>query len=177
MQLYTNIPKELTGQAKTAAMIMMVIGALSMILPVYFATLSVLILGGAVLACGVLGFAYNRYLNQRGVTNTSNLVPILFVLLGVLLLFMPALTLSVAGFIIGASLIFSGLMGWFAERRIVNPSFWWQLRHGITALLGLILILSGANGAAWLIGVIFGLNMLIAGANVWIAIAGQQRSI
>lgn len=177
MQLYTNIPKELSVQAKIAAAIMMVIGALAMVLPVFFATLSVLILGGAVFACGALGFAYNRYLHQKGVTNTSNLVPILFVLLGALLLFMPALTLSVAGFIIGASLIFSGLMGWLAERRIVNPSFWWQLRHGITAVLGLILILSGANGIAWLIGVLFGLNMLIAGANVWIAIAGQQRSI
>ena len=72
MQLYTNIPKELSGNAKAAALVMMAIGALSMVLPVYFATLSVLILGGAVLACGVLGFIYNRYLGQRGVTQTSN---------------------------------------------------------------------------------------------------------
>ena len=176
MQLYTNIPKELSGNAKAAALVMMAIGALSMVLPVYFATLSVLILGGAVLACGVLGFIYNRYLGQRGVTQTSNVMPILFLLLGALLIFVPELTLSVAGLIIGGSLIFSGVLGWLAEKRIVNPSFWWQLRHGVTALLGLILILSGASGAAWLIGVSFGLNMLMAGANVWIALASQQRN-
>ncbi len=175
MQLYTDVPSEQRKTAKIAAILMMLIGALAIILPVYFATLSVMILGSALLACGVLGWLYNRHLNRCGISQTSNLMPIMFGLLGLLLLLIPSLTLSVAGLIIGIGLIFSGVMGWLTERRIVNPSFWWQLRHGITALLGFVLILSGATGAAWLIGVLFGLNILIAGANVWLTIASQSR--
>ncbi|MCE2572935.1 DUF308 domain-containing protein [Motilimonas eburnea] len=175
MQLYTNVPKEMQKSAKLAAILMMVIGALAVILPVYFATLSVMILGVALLACGGLGWLYNRHLSRCGINETSNLMPLIFCLLGLLLLLVPSLTLSVAGLIIGVGLIFSGVMGWLTERRIVNPSFWWQLRHGITALLGLVLILSGATGAAWLIGVLFGLNILIAGANVWLTLASQAR--
>ncbi|MFO6425088.1 DUF308 domain-containing protein [Motilimonas sp. KMU-193] len=175
MQLYTNVPSEMRKSAKIAAILLMLIGALAIILPVYFATLSVMILGSALLSCGVLGWLYNRFLNRSGITETSNLMPIMFGLLGLLLLLVPSLTLSVAGLIIGVGLIFSGVMGWLVERRIVNPSFWSQLRNGITALLGLVLILSGATGAAWLIGVLFGLNTLIAGANVWITVEGQTR--
>jgi uncharacterized membrane protein HdeD (DUF308 family) len=170
MQLYSPVPVGFTSIAKMAAGIMMVIGVLAILLPFYFGVFSVLILGGAVLTSGILGVIYNWQLAKLGADSGANLAPWLFVLLGFLLLSTPKLTLSIAGLLIGAGLIFSGTMGWLVEKRVGNPSIWWQLRHAITGIFGLILILSGASGTAWLIGVFFGLNMLIAGANLWIAI-------
>lgn len=168
MQLYSRVPVEFISNAKMAAVILMVIGVLAILLPFYFALFTVLILGGAVLASGILGVIYNWRLAKLGIDSGTNLAPWFFVLLGFLLLSTPKLTLSIAGLLIGAGLVFSGTMGWLAEKHISRSSDWGQLRHAITGIFGLILILSGASGAAWLIGVFLGLNMLIAGASLWI---------
>ncbi len=177
MQLYSPVPDAFISHAKMAAGIMIVIGILAILLPFYFGLFSVLILGGAVLASGILGVAYNWQLARLGVDSGAKLAPWLFVLLGFLLLTTPKLTLSVAGLIIGTGLMASGVMGWLAEKHTGQPSVWWQLRHAITAIFGLIVVLSGASGTAWLIGVFFGLNMLIAGVNLWIALtAGNNMS-
>lgn len=175
MQLQADVPAQFRGQAKGAAVAMMVIGALSILLPFYFAVFSVMILGIAVLCSGLLGVLYFKQLRNQGVTVTGAMIPWLFVLLGALLLFLPQLTLSVAGFIIGGGMIFSGVMGWLAERRVINGSLWYKLTHIVTAVLGLVLVLSGASGAAWLIGVMFGINMLIAGGNLWINVTALSR--
>lgn len=168
MQLYSRVPVEFASKAKTAAGVMMIIGLLAILLPFYFGLFSVLILGAAVLASGILGAVYNWQLAKLGIDSGTNLAPWFFILLGFLLLFTPELTLSIAGLLIGAGLVFSGTMGWLAEKRTSTPSIWWQIRHAITGILGLVLILSGASGTAWLIGVFFGLNMLIVGANLWV---------
>lgn len=175
MQLYSPVPVEFTSNAKMAAGIMMAIGVLAILLPFYFGLFSVLILGGAVLASGILGIVYNWQLARLGADSGANLAPWLFVLLGFLLLSTPKLTLSIAGLLIGAGLMFSGVMGWLVEKHSGKPSILWQLRHAITGIFGLILILSGASGIAWLIGVFFGLNMLIAGANLWIAVTADNK--
>jgi len=175
MQFYSPVPDEFTSNAKMAAGIMMVIGVLAILLPFYFGVFSVLILGGAVLASGILGVIYNWQLAKLGADSGANLGPWLFVLLGLLFLSTPKLTLSIAGLLIGAGLMFSAALGWLAKKRTYKSSIWWQLRHAITGIFGLILILSGASGAAWLIGVFFGLNILIAGASLWIAITIDEK--
>jgi len=177
MQLYSSVPDEFRFKASIVAGIMMAIGLLAILSPFYFGIFSVLILGGAVLASGILGVLYNWQLSRMGAYHGTNLAPWMFVLLGVLLVSTPEFTLSIAGLLIGASFMFSGAMGWLAEKRTGKPSIWWNLRHVITGVFGLILILSGASGTAWLIGVFFGLNMLIVGANLWIAImTGEKMS-
>lgn len=175
MQLYSPVPVEFRSNAKMAAGIMMLIGALAILLPFYFGMFSVLIVGGAVLASGILGVAYNWQLSKLGADSGAALAPWLFVLLGLLLLFTPKFTLSIAGLCLGASLIFSGVMGWQQEKSTGQPSISRQLRHAITGTFGLIIILSGASGAAWLIGLFFGLNMLIAGANLWISLSADHK--
>ena len=177
MQLYSRVPVEFASKAKTAAGIMMMIGLLAILLPFYFGLFSVLILGTAVLASGILAAIYNWQLAKLGVNSGTNLVPWFFILLGFLLLSTPELTLSIAGLLIGAGFVFSGTMGWLAEKRTRKPSIWWQLRYAITGIFGLILILSGASGTAWLIGVFFGLNMLFAGANLWIIAGTADNTI
>lgn len=175
MQLYSPVPDEFTSNAKMAAGIMMVIGILAILLPFYFGVFSVIILGGAVLASGILGVLYNWQLAKLGAYSGANMAPWVSVLLGFLLLSTPKLTLSIAGLLIGAGLIFAGAMGWLAEKRTGKPFIWRQLRHAITGIFGVILILSGASGTAWLIGVFFGLNMLIAGAHLWLAITTDEK--
>jgi len=177
MQLYSPVPDEFLAHAKMAAGIMIMIGVLAILLPFYFGLFSVLILGGAVLASGILGVAYNWQLARLGVDSGAKLALWLFVLLGFLLLTTPKLTLSVAGLIIGTGLMASGAMGWLAEKHTGQPSVLWQLRHVITGIFGLVLILSGAAGTAWLIGVFFGLNMLIVGVSLWMTLtAGNPLS-
>lgn len=177
MQLYSSVPVEFRSHAKMAATLMMVIGALAILLPFYFAVFSVLIIGVAVLVSGLLGLIYNWQLTRLGVEFKANLVPWLFVLLGLFLLITPKLTLSLAGLLIGGGLLFSGVMGWLAEKRTGRIFVQSQLRHGITGTLGLILVLSGASGIAWLIGVFFGLNMLIAGATLWRSVSADSKII
>ena len=174
MQLYSPVPIAFRSKAKIAAGIMIMIGVLAILLPFYFGVFSMLIVGGAVLASGILGVAYNWQLRKLGVDSGAALAPWLFVLLGVLLLLTPKLTLAIAGLVLGASLIFSGVMGWQAEKRTGNPSASRQVRHAIAGTFGLIIVLSGASGAAWLIGLFFGLNMLLAGTNLWLSLAADS---
>ncbi len=173
MRLHSSVPTEFRSQAKMAAGFMMVIGALAVLLPFYFTVFAVLIVGSAVLLSGLLGLIYNWQLTKLGVDFQANRVPWLFVVLGLFLLFTPRLTLSIAGLLVGSGLVFSGVTGWLAEKRAGEIFTWSQLRHGITGTFGIILVLSGGSGIAWLIGVFFGLNMLMAGANLWRSVTAE----
>ena len=102
MQLYSSVPTEFRSHAKMAAGIMMLIGVLAVLLPFYFTVFAVFIVGGAVLASGILGLVYNWQLTKLGVDFQANRVPWLFVVLGLFLLFTPKLTLSIAGLLVGS---------------------------------------------------------------------------
>ncbi len=173
MQFYAEVPQDLTRYAKLTAIVMMLIGGMAIMLPFYFGLFSAIILGASVLATGIVGLIYHNQLKKSGVQGAGGSLFWVYIAMGALLAFLPQFTLSLAGFLLGGALIFSGVLGYLAEQRVA-ASIWRKGRQAVAALLGLVLILSGATGTAWLIGFAFGFYLLVAGSNLWIGATASQ---
>jgi uncharacterized membrane protein HdeD (DUF308 family) len=165
---------------RNTGIVLIVLGGLAVLLPLAAALAINLLLGILLLASGVaMGVQAFRSMGPARFWWHFGLA-VLYALMGLLLLLDPLQGVVTLTLLLAALLLFEGIVKIALALPMRGIDGWlWLLFSGvITALLG-GLILSGLPGsAAWALGLIFGINLLITGVSLvsLAAAAGQDRT-
>jgi uncharacterized membrane protein HdeD (DUF308 family) len=110
------------SSTKFSAGISILPGVAAIILPYLFGTLAVMMLGGVMLASGIVALLYVNAARKEGIP-VSVFAPWVQAIAGVVILIWPGLALWIVAVILGGGLIISGITGLTALRDpgIVNP--------------------------------------------------------
>jgi membrane protein HdeD len=156
------------NSAKTGAAITILLGVAAIILPYFVGALAVMILGGVMLASGILSLLYVNEARKEGIP-ASVFGPWVQVIAGAVILVWPKLALWLVAVILGGGLILSGITGLTALRDagVINPPMLRKIELWATIGLGILLILTGATGSAVLLGVVLGVALISAGLQRW----------
>ena len=150
------------------AVITILLGLAAIILPHYFGTFAVMLLGGIMMASGVVSLIYVYQVRKQGLP-VSVFGPWAQVIVGLVILIWPELTLWILAILLGGGLILSGITGLTAlsDSGVVNPPLLQKVGLWASIVLGTILILLGSFGSAVLLGVVLGLALISAGLYQW----------
>jgi uncharacterized membrane protein HdeD (DUF308 family) len=150
------------------AVITILLGIAAIILPHYFGTFAVMMLGGIMLASGILTL-FNVYNVRKQGLPVSVFGPWAQVIIGLVILVWPELTLWILAILLGGGLILSGITGLTALRDsgVVNPPLLQKVGLWTSIVLGAILILLGSFGSAVLLGFVLGVALISAGLYQW----------
>ena len=156
------------SSAKFSAITSILLGVAAIILPYLFGTLAVMLLGGVMLASGVVALLYVNAARKEGIP-VSVFAPWVQVIAGVVILIWPGLALWIVAVILGGGLILSGITGLTALRDsgLVNPPVLRKVELWSSILLGALLIVLGAAGSAILLGVVLGVALISIGLQRW----------
>lgn len=156
------------NSAKTGAAITILLGVAAIILPYFVGALAVMILGGVMLAGGILSLLYANEARKEGIP-ASVFGPWVQVIAGAVILIWPKLALWLVAVILGGGLILSGITGLTTLRDagVVNPPMLRKIELWATIGLGVLLIVTGATGSAVLLGVVLGVALISAGLQRW----------
>jgi len=161
------------------AVFLIVLGIAALIMPLFAGVAITLTLGLILTAAGVIGLI-SAFAGRHHVHLGWSLASaILALLLGLFLLIYPLAAAVVLAVLIGAYLLFDGvtIIGLAVTRRNRGDRPWgWLLAAGVADLvLAIFLITLGALGAASLIGVVLGIDLIFAGAALFITHASGPR--
>jgi uncharacterized membrane protein HdeD (DUF308 family) len=147
-----------------SAVISILLGLAAIILPYLVGTLAVMMLGGVMLASGIVTLVYVNAARREGVP-VSVFAPWLQVIAGGVILIWPGLALWVVAVILGGGLILSGVTGLTALRDsgVVNPPMRRKIALWSSIVLGALLIVLGGAGSAILLGMVLGVALISAG--------------
>ncbi len=110
------------SSTKFSAVTSILLGVAAIILPYFFGTFAVMMLGGVMLASGIVALLYVNAARKEGIP-VSVFAPWVQVIAGVVILIWPGLALWIVAVILGGGLILSGITGLAALREsgLVNP--------------------------------------------------------
>ena len=150
------------------AVITILLGLAAIILPHYFGTFAVMLLGGIMMANGIVSLFYVYEVRKQGLP-VSVFGPWAQVIVGLVILFWPELTLWILAILLGGGLILSGITGLTAlsDSGVVNPPLLQKVGLWASIVLGAILILLGSFGSAVLLGFVLGVALISAGLYQW----------
>lgn len=150
------------------AVITIVLGIAAIILPYYFGTFAVMLLGGIMMASGIVSLIYVYQVRKQGLP-VSVFGPWVQVIVGLVILIWPELTLWILAILLGGGLILSGITGLTAlgDSGVVNPPLLQKVGLWANIVLGTILILLGSFGSAVLLGFVLGVALISAGLYQW----------
>jgi uncharacterized membrane protein HdeD (DUF308 family) len=153
---------------KISAVISILLGVAAIILPYFFGTFAVMMLGGVMLASGIVALLYVNAARREGIP-ASVLAPWVQVIAGVVIFFWPELALWIVAVILGGGLILSGIAGLTAlsNSGLVNPPVRRKIELWLSIALGALLIVLGSAGSAILLGVVLGVALINAGLQQW----------
>ena len=156
------------SSAKFSAATTILLGVAAIILPYLFGTFAVMMLGGVMLASGIVALLYINAVRREGVP-VSVIAPWVQVIAGLVILVWPELALWIVAVILGGGLILSGIAGLSALRDsgVVNPPMRRKIELWSSIVLGVLLIVLGSTGSAILLGVVLGLALISAGLQQW----------
>ena len=156
------------SSTKVLAIVSVLLGVAAIVLPYFFGTLAVMVLGGVMLASGVVALLFVNDARRQGVP-VSVFGPWAQVLLGTVILIWPELALWVVAVLLGGGLILSGITGLTALRDagVVNPPLLRKIGLWGSIVLGALLIVMGAFGSAILLGLVLGIALINAGLQQW----------
>jgi uncharacterized membrane protein HdeD (DUF308 family) len=156
------------SSTKVLAIVSVLLGVAAIVLPYFFGTLAVMVLGGVMLASGVVALLFVNDARRQGVP-VSVFGPWAQVLLGTVILIWPELALWVVAVLLGGGLILSGITGLTALRDagVVNPPLLRKIGLWASIVLGALLIVMGAFGSAILLGLVLGIALINAGLQQW----------
>jgi uncharacterized membrane protein HdeD (DUF308 family) len=154
--------------AKFSAGISILLGVAAIILPYLFGTFAVMLLGGVMLASGIVALLYVNAARKEGIP-VSVFAPWVQVIAGVIILIWPELALWIVAVILGGGLILSGITGLTALRDagIINPPVLRKIELWSSIVLGVLLIGLGSSGSAILLGVVLGIALISIGLQQW----------
>ena len=153
---------------KFSAVTSILLGVAAIILPYLFGTFAVMMLGGVMLASGIVALLYVNAARKEGIP-VSVFAPWVQVIAGVVILIWPGLALWVVAIILGGGLILSGITGLTALRDsgVVNPPALRKIGLWASIVLGVLLIVLGGAGSAILLGVVLGVALISTGLQQW----------
>lgn len=156
------------SSAKFIAVTTILLGVAAIILPYLFGTFAVMMLGGVMLASGIVALFYISTIRKEGIP-VSVIAPWVQVIAGLVILIWPELALWIVAVILGGWLILSGITGLTALRDsgLVNPPMRRKIELWLSIVLGVLLIILGSAGSAILLGVVLGLALISAGLQQW----------
>ena len=156
------------SSAKFVAATSILLGVAAIILPYIFGTFAVMLLGGVMLASGIVALLYVNAVRKEGIP-VSIFAPWVQVIAGMVILIWPELALWIVAVILGGGLILSGITGLAALRDsgIVNPPVRRKIELWSSIVLGALLIVLGSAGSAILLGVILGIALISIGLQQW----------
>lgn len=156
------------SSTRFSAIVTILLGVAAIVLPYFFGTFAVMMLGGVMLASGIVSLLYVNAARGQGVP-VSVLAPWAQIVAGIVILIWPELALWLVAVILGGGLILSGISGLTALRDagIVNPPMLRKIGLWSSIVLGVLLIIAGAAGSAILLGVVLGVAMISAGLHQW----------
>ncbi len=152
--------------ARYAAAGMMLLGVAAIIMPFYVGFASAVLIGLAIAATGLSGLVINLRLRRAGYAIRTDLAYWLYFAVGVLLTLVPQLTLGLAAWILGIGFLLFGVIGWLGRQHAPDRTLQ-TMRSLFTLTIGVVILGSGASGIAWLIGVGFGITLLLKGVQLW----------
>ncbi|MEN8174250.1 MAG: DUF308 domain-containing protein [Pseudomonadota bacterium] len=156
------------NSTKTRAVITILLGVAAIVLPYLFGALAVMMLGGVMLASGIVALLYVNAARKQGIP-VSVFGPWVQVIAGTVILIWPELALWLVAVILGGGLILSGITGLTSLRDsgMVNPPMLRKIGLWSSIGLGVLLIVMGAAGSAILLGVVLGVALISAGLQHW----------
>ena len=156
------------SSAKFIAVTTILLGVAAIILPYLFGTFAVMMLGGVMLASGIVALLYINTIRKEGIP-VSVIAPWIQVIAGLVILIWPELALWIVAVILGGGLIISGITGLTALRDsgVVNPPMRRKIELWSSIVLGALLIVLGSAGSAILLGVILGIALISIGLQQW----------
>jgi uncharacterized membrane protein HdeD (DUF308 family) len=151
-----------------SAVVTLLLGVVAIVLPYFSGTFAVMMLGGVMLASGIVALLYVSAARRQGVP-FSVFAPWAQIIAGIVILIWPELALWLVAVILGGGLILSGISGLTALRDagIVNPPALRKIELWSSIGLGALLIVMGATGSAILLGVVLGVALISAGLHQW----------
>jgi uncharacterized membrane protein HdeD (DUF308 family) len=153
---------------KFSAVTSILLGIAAILLPYLFGTFAVMMLGGVMLANGVVALLYVNAARKEGIP-VSVFAPWVQMIAGVVILIWPELALWIVAVILGGGLILNGITGLTALRdtEVVNPPMVLKIGLWTSIVLGVLLIVMGGTGSAILLGVVLGVALISAGLQQW----------
>ncbi len=156
------------SSTKFSAVTSILLGVAAIILPYLVGTFAVMLLGGVMLASGIVALLYVNAARKEGIP-VSILAPWVQVITGVVILIWPGLALWMVAVILGGGLVLSGITGLTALRdsAVVNPPVLRKIELWSIIVLGALLIVLGGTGSAILLGMVLGVALISTGLQRW----------
>jgi uncharacterized membrane protein HdeD (DUF308 family) len=156
------------NSTRTPAIISVLLGVAAIVLPYFFGTFAVMLLGGVMLASGVVALLYVNAARKDGLP-VSVFAPWIQILIGAIILIWPGLALWLVAVLLGGGLILSGVTGLASLRDsgVVNPPLFRKIELWSSIGIGVLLIAMGATGSAILLGVVLGVALIARGLRQW----------
>jgi uncharacterized membrane protein HdeD (DUF308 family) len=144
------------------------LGVAAIVLPYFFGTLAVMVLGGVVLASGIISLLFVSDIRRQGLP-LSAFGPWAQVVAGIVILIWPELALWLVAVLLGGGLILNGITGLTGLRsaQLLNPPVPRKIALWASIVLGVLLIVMGAFGSAVLLGLVLGVSLINAGLQQW----------
>ena len=153
---------------RAPAIISVLLGVAAIVLPYFFGTFAVMLLGGVMLASGIVALLYVNAARKEGLP-VSVMAPWVQILVGAIILIWPGLALWLVAVLLGGGLILSGVTGLASLRAsgVVNPPLFRKIELWSSIVIGVLLIAMGATGSAILLGVVLGVALIARGLQQW----------
>ena len=154
----------------TEGIVLLVLGTLAILLPMFATIAATIILGWLFLISGIAGLVLTFWARQMPGFWWSLISAILAIGAGIILLAKPVqgtLTLTI---VVGAYFLAEGvatIMYALEHRRELSERWTWMLFAGLLDILIAAMIIVGLPGSAeWAIGLLVGINLLFGGASM-----------
>ena len=166
MGIATALTRQMRNTTRLTAAAMVLLGLVAIVMPFYVGLASAMLIGLAIAATGLVGLIINLRLRRAGYAIRTDLAYWLYFAVGLLLTLVPQLTLGLAALLLGAGFLLFGLIGWLGRAHAPDRTLQ-TIRSIFTLTIGVVILGSGASGIAWLIGVGFGVSLLLQGIQLW----------
>ena len=156
------------NSVKFTAAVTILLGVAAIITPYLFGRVAVMLLGGIMMASGIVALLYINSVRKEGIP-LSVIAPWGQVIAGLVILVWPELALWIVAVLLGGGLILSGITGLTAlsDSGVVNPLMRNKIALWLSIVLGVLLIILGSAGSAILLGVVLGLALITIGLQQW----------
>jgi len=148
--------------------ILIILGVIAILWPNISTIAFELFIGAIFLLSGIVMSIHIIKMKQQVLKGWAYLLSVLFILFGFTLLFFPITGIISLTLLLGILLFLQGCAQIFMGTKTVRFSYGkGQILQGIVALLLSILILSGwPKDAAWVLGLIIGINFFVLGVGI-----------
>lgn len=151
-----------------SAILSILLGVAAIVLPYLVGNLAVMLLGGVMLASGVVTLIYVNAARREGLP-VSVFAPWTQIIAGVVIFLWPGLALWLVAVLLGGGMILNGItsLAMIRDSGIVNPPLSRRIGPWAGIALGVLLIAMGATGSAILLGIILGVALIGRGMQQW----------